>query len=101
MTAPAKPDDDNPPYADGSMDAGLWCMAQLAPPYTRSEIAYVCDCSREWVRILEERALRKVLRRLKIAMEGEEITLENLLAIMPQTMDDFGGHKTPVQGSED
>jgi DNA-directed RNA polymerase sigma subunit (sigma70/sigma32) len=57
---------------DGSVDAGLVLLEATAPygrAYTRAEIAFVCGCSPQNIRMIEVRAMKKLrkefLRRLE------------------------------------
>ena len=74
-----------PPYRDGSVDAGLWALAQVSRNgvrYSLYEIAFVCGCSAEWVRQIEERAIKKMRDRLRRKIEiwdPSQLTRENTL----------------------
>lgn len=62
------PEDSAPDYEDGSFDAGLWALSEVAYPgekFSLYAIAEVCGCSYEWIRQLEEKALKKVRLKLR------------------------------------
>lgn len=68
--------EDWPPYVDGSLDAGLWCLHAISgrgDSYTLEELAHVCGCSYEWIRKLETQALR----RMKLALRHQTGTLND------------------------
>lgn len=102
-----KPFDDWPPFEDGSLDAGLWCLAQVSLDGARfdlEEIAEVCDCSVEWVRKLEEEALRRLKLKLRHATrslsDGElkELTTDILQSLDARSQDARTGLRTDVEG---
>lgn len=53
---------------DGEIDAGLLLLMSTPAPdggvWSHREIAYVCGCSRSYIWLLEQRALRKLRRTL-------------------------------------
>jgi hypothetical protein len=58
---------------DGTMEAGLYVLAQVARPnqvFTHREIAKACGCSWQNIWLIEKRALRKVRERLRRTMKA-------------------------------
>ena|SRR5688500_10460317 len=98
----ALPPIDYPPFADGSLDAGLWALSQIAEEGERFSlyaIGEVCGCSHEWIRLLEERALKKVRLRLRHELgmlDERDLTRENTLTDSRTGLIDGGG-QTPVR----
>jgi hypothetical protein len=57
-----------PPYKDGSFNAGLWCLAQVAEPeeiFSREAIAEVCGCTQQNIARIENRVLKKMREKFK------------------------------------
>lgn len=85
MSEPPKDDLEFPPFEDGSFDAGLWALSQIAEEgesFSLFAIGEVCGCSQEWIRQLEERALAKLrmgLRRRIGMLDAKDLTRENTL----------------------
>lgn len=61
-------DDSNTVPAVSEIDSGLLLLMSTPAPenrvWTHDEIAYVCGCSRSYIWLLEQRALRKLRRAL-------------------------------------
>jgi hypothetical protein len=62
-----KPFEDFPPFEDGSIEAGLWCLMMISQPneeWTLEAIAEACGVSFQAIHQIEQNALRKLRKEL-------------------------------------